>query len=105
MPPAVTSHGAITPRDRHLGQKFAFLGGRRTADRIIMASNRDNPGKRLIVVEGDEVEALYGRPRFTHEERGQYFALSPNEKAVLDRLHSVKSRAYFILQLGYFKAR
>ena len=54
----------------------------------------ENPGKRLIVLEGDEVEALYGRPRFTHEERVQYFALSPKEKSVLDQLHSIKSRVY-----------
>jgi TnpA family transposase len=70
-----------------------------------MAGNTENPGKRLIVLEADEVEALYGRPRFTHEERVQYFALSPKERAVLDQLHSKKSRLYFILQLGYFKAR
>jgi hypothetical protein len=70
-----------------------------------MASNMDNPGKRLIVLEGDEVEALYGLPCFTHEERIQYFALSPEEKAALDQLHSLKSTVYFILQLGYFKAR
>ena len=70
-----------------------------------MASHIDNPGKRLIVLEGDEVEALYGRPRFTHEERVEYFALAPKEKAALDQLHSLKSRVYFILQLGYFKAR
>ena len=70
-----------------------------------MASNRDNPGKRLIVLEGDEVEALYGRPSFTPEERVEYFALAAKEKAALDQLHSLKSRVYFILQLGYFKAR
>jgi len=65
-------------RNRHLGQKFAFLRGRRTAtaDRI-MASNMENPGKRLIVLEGDEVEALYGRPCFTHEERVQDFTPIP----------------------------
>ena len=71
----------------------------------VITGNMENPGKRLIVLEGDEVEALYGRPRFTHEERVQYFALSPKEKSVLDQLHSIKSRVYFILQLGYFKAR
>src|ERR1700736_5095575 len=41
----------------------------------VITGNMENPGKRLIVLEGDEVEALYGRPRFTHEERVQYFAL------------------------------
>ena len=71
----------------------------------VITGNMENPGKRLIVLEGDEVEALYGRPRFTHEERVQYFALSPKEKSVLDQLHSIKSRVHFILQLGYFKAR
>ena len=71
----------------------------------VITGNMENPGKRLIVLEGDEVEALYGRPRFTHEERVQYFALSPKEESVLDQLHSIKSRVHFILQLGYFKAR
>ena len=56
----------------------------------VITGNVDNPGKRLIVLEGDAVEALY---------------LSPKEKSVLDQLHSIKSRVYFILQLGYFKAR
>ena len=57
------------------------------------------------MLEGDEVEALYGRPCFTHEEMRSILALSPKEKAALDQLHSLKSRVYFILQLGYFKAR
>jgi hypothetical protein len=45
----------------------------------VITGNMENPGKRLIVLEGDEVEALYGRPRFTLEERVQYFALSPKK--------------------------
>jgi uncharacterized membrane protein YeaQ/YmgE (transglycosylase-associated protein family) len=55
---------------------------------------RNEELKCLIVLEADDLEALYGRPRFTHEERVQY--LSPKERALLD---------HFILQLGYFKAR
>ena len=51
----------------------------------------------------DEIEALYGRPRFTHDERVHYFSLSPPEKAELQQLHTIKSRIYFILQLGYFE--
>jgi hypothetical protein len=53
----------------------------------------------------DEIEAIYGRPRFTHEERMQYFSLSHLEKELLALLRSVKSQTYFILQLGYFKAK
>lgn len=61
--------------------------------------------KRLRILGNDEIEALYGRPRFTAEERLQYFCLSQPEKDLLGKLRSVKSQAYFILQLGYFKAK
>src|SRR6266849_6718616 len=60
--------------------------------------------KRLRILGDDEIEALYGKPHFTDDERLEYFALSPMEKATLEQLHSVKSRIYFILQLGYFKS-
>jgi hypothetical protein len=61
--------------------------------------------KRLQILSDDEIEALYGRPRFTPEERLEYFTLSPTEQAALEPFHSIKSRLYGILQLGYFKAR
>lgn len=61
--------------------------------------------KRLIILGDDEIEILYGRPCFSDEERIHYFSLSAREKALLEQLHSIKSRIYFILQLGYFKAR
>jgi TnpA family transposase len=64
-----------------------------------------NPGKRLIILNRDETDALYGQPRFTQEERTEYFTLSAHEKAMLGQLHSLKSQMFFILQLGYFKAR
>jgi hypothetical protein len=51
------------------------------------------------------IEALYGRPRFTEEERVQYFSLSSTEKTVLEQFHPLKSRLYWVLQLGYFKAK
>ena len=60
--------------------------------------------KRLRILRDDEIQALYERPRFTDDERLEYFALSPTEKATLEQLHSSKSRIYFILQLGYFKS-
>jgi hypothetical protein len=61
--------------------------------------------KRLRILSDDEIEAIYGRPRFTEDERGQYFSLSPREKPALEQFHSLKSRICFLLQLGYFKAR
>jgi hypothetical protein len=60
--------------------------------------------KRLRILGDDEIEALYGRPHFTDDERLEYFSLSPTEKSALEQLHSIKSRIYFILQLGYFKS-
>jgi len=61
--------------------------------------------RRLRILGQEEVEALYGRPHFSAEEREQYFALTPAEKEVFDELDSLPSRITFILQLGYFKAR
>ena len=61
--------------------------------------------RRLRILGDDEIEAIYGIPRFAPEERLEYFSLSPTELASLSELHSIKSRIYYILQLGYFKAR
>ncbi len=60
--------------------------------------------KRLRILGDDEIEVIYGIPSFTYDERLEYFSLSPTEKAALEQLHSIKSRIYFILQLGYFKS-
>jgi hypothetical protein len=59
----------------------------------------------LKILGAEEIEALYGLPRFTPDERAHYFELSAPEKEVLHELRSVKSRVYFLLQLGYFKAK
>jgi len=61
--------------------------------------------RRLKILGQEEIEALYGRPHFSAEEREQYFALTPTEKEGLDELGSLPSKITFILQLGYFKAR
>jgi hypothetical protein len=59
----------------------------------------------LKILSSAEIEALYGLPRFTQDEREQYFTLTPAERAVLEVLGSQKSRLYCVLQMGYFKAR
>jgi hypothetical protein len=48
---------------------------------------------------------LYGKPHFTPDERVDYFSLTHPEKEVLQEFRSVRSKTYFILQLGYFKAK
>jgi hypothetical protein len=62
-------------------------------------------GEELRILGDDEIQAIYGIPRFTPEERLEYFSLSSTELASLEKLHSIKSRIYYILQLGYFKSR
>ena len=69
----------------------------------VQASNTEQ--KRLRILGDDEIAALYERPRFTDEERMEYFSLSPAEKTMVEQFHSIPSRRYGILQLGYFKAR
>ena len=61
--------------------------------------------KRLRILSDDEIEVIYGRPRFTDEERQEHFSLSQPERELLQELRSIRSRAYFALQLGYFKAK
>ena len=65
----------------------------------------DKKQKRLKILEADEIGAVYGLPVFDDEDRAFYFALSPPERAILSQLHVLKSSIYYILQLGYFKAR
>src|SRR5260221_3996537 len=60
---------------------------------------------RITILEDAEIEELYGRPRFTHDERAHYFALTAEERAVADGHYSLASRVLFILQAGYFKAK
>ncbi|MFT9598937.1 Tn3 family transposase [Mesobacillus sp.] len=61
--------------------------------------------KRLKILGEDELTSIYGKPHFTYEDRCHYFSLSQPEKELLETFRSVKAKAYFILQLGYFKAK
>ncbi len=61
--------------------------------------------KRLRILSQTEIETLYERPRFTKDEQLEYFTLSQAEKEVLRDLRAKNTQCYFILQLGYFKAK
>jgi Domain of unknown function (DUF4158) len=65
----------------------------------------DTTQRRLKILSADEIDALYGRPTFTPEERLYYFALSQPEQETLQAFRAVKAQVSFILQLGYFKAK
>jgi hypothetical protein len=61
--------------------------------------------KRLRILGEEEIDALYDRPRFSPDERQEYFAFTPQELTALEQFRSHPSRLYCMLQLGYFKAR
>ena len=60
---------------------------------------------RLQILEDQEIEELYARPQFNHEERVHFFSLSSEERALADGHYNLVNRVLFILQAGYFKAR
>ena len=63
------------------------------------------PAKRLRILDDEEIDALYGCPRFTADERTHYFALSQPEHDLVSSFGRVSVQIFCILQLGYFKAK
>ena len=61
--------------------------------------------KRLYLLDAAEVAALYDQPHFTDEERAYYFALTPTETTLMQTFADGAVQAFFVLQLGYFKAK
>ncbi|MCC2647632.1 MAG: uncharacterized protein K0R16_435 [Nitrososphaeraceae archaeon] len=61
--------------------------------------------KRISLLGKAEITELYARPDFNEEERKLYFTLNNQENAFLSHYSTIKTRVYFILQLGYFKAK
>ncbi len=64
-----------------------------------------NQNKRLNILTVKEIQELYGIPQFTPEERTVYFTLDPLEEEQLKNIRYINAAVYFILQLGYFKAK
>jgi len=61
--------------------------------------------KRIQLLSEVEVSELYDLPEFNHTERQLYFTLTSQELDVLNNYSNIKTRIYFVLQLGYFKAK
>jgi len=61
--------------------------------------------KRIQLLTDAEISDLYDRPIFTTEEREWYFNITQNERTALENFHNHRTKVYFILQLGYFKAK
>jgi len=65
--------------------------------------------QRLKILTDQEIAAIYSRPQFSDAEQRHYFSLTEAElnaiKVKLFNGKEVSSKLYFILQLGYFKAK
>lgn len=61
--------------------------------------------KRIQLLSQTEIDELYAPPEFNDDERLLYFSLDEKEMAVAMGYANPKTKLYFILQLGYFKAK
>jgi hypothetical protein len=60
--------------------------------------------KQINLLTDAEIEDIYARPKFKDVERDYFFQLSDDEHNLLKKYASIKSKLFFILQIGYFKA-
>ena len=61
--------------------------------------------RRLTILNTDEIEAIFGLPQFTEDERQVHFALSPIESEVVNAARTITAAVHLTLQIGYFKAK
>jgi hypothetical protein len=61
--------------------------------------------RRLSILTAQEIDDLYGLPRFTEDDRRLYFDLSPTERELVDGVITISVAVHLVLQLGYFKAK
>jgi hypothetical protein len=60
---------------------------------------------RLSILSDQEIEDLYGLPKFTDDDRLLYFDLSPAEKVAAGAIKTASVAAFLMVELGYFKAK
>ena len=60
---------------------------------------------RLSILTAQEVNDLYGLPRFTEDDRRLHFDLSPVELDLVHGVYTISVAVHLVLQLGYFKAK
>jgi hypothetical protein len=59
----------------------------------------------LTILEPDEIYDLYAIPSFDEEQQTLFFHLKEAERQRMLKYRTSVSRLYFVLQLGYFKAK
>ena len=61
--------------------------------------------ERLQALSPEEYELLWGHPAFSDSDRELFFQLNSRERKYFEQLRVPRTKANFILQLGYFRAR
>ena len=61
--------------------------------------------REINLISKSEISDIYNIPDFNDNERELYFSLTDDEAAILTYYHTTNSKIFFILQLGYFKAK
>jgi Domain of unknown function (DUF4158) len=61
--------------------------------------------ERLQALSPEEYELLWGQPVFSDSDRDLFFQLNSREQQFLGQLRTPRTKANFLLQLGYFRAR
>ncbi|WP_275349766.1 DUF4158 domain-containing protein [Xenorhabdus bovienii] len=60
---------------------------------------------RIQILKTDEIDELYRRPEFNQTEREEYFALNDTLFEQVRAMEKFENRIYFILFIGYFRAK
>ena len=60
---------------------------------------------RIKLLSDLEIDAIYSLPLFNETEQSLYFTFTDQEIAVARKYRTIKSQVYFMLSLGYFKAK
>jgi hypothetical protein len=61
--------------------------------------------KHLAILHQSEIQDLFGPPRLTIEEKRFYFTLNDLELKSFQSIRDRQQRCYFVVLLGYFKAK
>ena len=61
--------------------------------------------KRLKVLKDAEINELYSLPSFNHADREDFFSMDESIKKFTYRLNKFEAKVYFLLMLGYFRAK
>ena len=64
---------------------------------------KDNDKIKLL--SDTEIDSIYAQPIFNEVERGLYFEFTEKELEIINKYRTVKAKAYFMISLGYFKAK